>query len=104
MCTLEKSYGDYKYPYHRLNTFAHPPGCTCEVCWARIERAIVRYLPGLIPAEPEDPRIGQLETIISRQRAEISQLRTELQRRAPVTAQGASPSDSEFPIVCKVRS
>jgi hypothetical protein len=78
MPSLEELLSESKYPYHRLNAFAHRPGCTCEVCWVLVERAIRCYLPGFLPDEPADPRIAQLEEIASKQREEIRRLRMEL--------------------------
>lgn len=64
--------------YNRLNSIGHHFGCVCERCFHLIERAINRYLPGLLPDEPADPRIAELEQDNRKQREEIHRLRTVL--------------------------
>lgn len=39
-------------PYRRLRAFGCDVGCTCEACFAYVERAISHYLPGFLPPDP----------------------------------------------------
>jgi hypothetical protein len=88
MPTLEDFFCEHKTSYRRLNSIGHFPGCVCDKCFVLIERAIRRYLPGLLPDVLADPRILELEMITCKQREEIHRLRTELDCRAPMKAQG----------------
>lgn len=62
-------------PYRRLRAIGHNVGCTCEACFVHVERAILHYLPGLIPPDPLAQRNEELER-------ENAELRKQLDRSA----------------------
>lgn len=86
--------------FRRLHEFWHKPGCTCERCWVRIERAILQYLPGLLPETESDRRIVELEQALRAERAETQRLRKENQRLA--SRQEPQRNEVEIPILCRV--
>ncbi len=87
-------------PFRRLREFGHNPGCTCEWCWVRIERAIQQYIPGLLPEAESDRRIVELEQALRAERAEAQRLRRENQRLA--NRQESHPNEAEIPVLCQV--
>lgn len=47
--------------YLRRRAVGHDVDCGCEECFVFIERAIQRYLPGLLPPDPVAHRLRELE-------------------------------------------
>ncbi|MEO7862065.1 MAG: hypothetical protein ABIU05_16870 [Nitrospirales bacterium] len=77
MFSLEQVFHDCKGGRsRRLNAVGHFPGCVCEICFVLLERAIRQYLPGLLPEEPVDPYVTELEKLNRQLRAELQHLRT----------------------------